>query len=50
MISVREDAAEIDLPSHLWTVESNEERRRPSTGHAGKSSELVDAVLVMFKR
>ncbi|MGP5079265.1 class I SAM-dependent methyltransferase [Brachybacterium alimentarium] len=50
MVTAREDAAELDLPSDQWTVETAAERSRPSTGHDGQSSELVDAVLVMLRR
>ena len=50
MATAREDAAELDLPSDRWTVETADERRRPSTGHDGQSSELVDAVLAMLRR
>ena len=50
MVTAHEDAAELDLPSDQWTVETADERGRPSTGHDGQSSELVDAVLVMLRR
>ena len=50
MVTAREDAAALDLPSDQWTVETADERSRPSIGHDGQSSELVDAVLVMLRR
>ncbi|WP_193105547.1 bifunctional 2-polyprenyl-6-hydroxyphenol methylase/3-demethylubiquinol 3-O-methyltransferase UbiG [Brachybacterium sp. FME24] len=50
MLTARENAAELALPSDRWTVETAEERPRPTTGHDGQSTELVDAVLVMLRR
>ena len=52
MVTAREDAAELDLPSsdRSGRCEAADERSRPATGHDGQSSELVDAVLVMLRR
>lgn len=50
MITAREDAAELALPSKEWTIEAAEEQSRPAVGHDGQPSELIDAVLVMRRR
>ena len=48
--SAREEAASLDLPTEQWTIEVAEERSRPTSGHDGQHSELLDAVLVMRRR
>lgn len=50
MITARDDAAQLDLPSDQWTIEVADERSRPSVGRDGQPSELVDAVLVARRR
>ena len=50
MLSARDDAAELDLPSHEWTIEAADERSRPSTGPDGQHAELIDTVLVAQRR
>lgn len=50
MITARDDAAQLDLPSDEWTIEVADERSRPAMGHGGQPSELVDAVLVLRRR
>lgn len=50
MISARDDAAELALPSDAWVVEAADERSRPAVGHDGEPSELIDAVLVLRRR
>ena len=50
MITARDDATQLDLPSDQWTIEVADERSRPSVGHDGQPSELADAVLVARRR
>ncbi|MGO1199669.1 MAG: class I SAM-dependent methyltransferase [Dermabacteraceae bacterium] len=50
IITARDDAAQLDLPSDQWTIEVADERSRPSVGHDGQPSELADAVLVARRR
>ena len=50
MLSARDDAAQLDLPSDEWTIEAADERSRPATGPDGQHAELIDAVLVVRRR
>ena len=50
MLSARDDAAQLDLPSDEWTIEAADERSRPATGPDGQHTELIDAVLVARRR
>ena len=50
MLTARDDAAQLDLPSDQWTIEVADERSRPSVGRDGQPYELVDAVLVARRR
>ncbi|HJB10803.1 MAG TPA: class I SAM-dependent methyltransferase, partial [Candidatus Brachybacterium merdavium] len=50
LVSARDDAAELALPSDAWVVEAADERSRPAVGHDGEPSELIDAVLVLRRR
>ena len=50
LISARDDAAQLDLPSDAWIVEAADERTRESVGPDGAPAELVDAALVLRRR
>lgn len=50
LVSARDDAAELALPSDSWVVEVADERSRAAVGHDGEPSELIDAVLVLRRR
>ena len=50
LVSARDDAAELALPSDAWVIEAADERSRPAVGHDGEPSELIDAVLVLRRR
>lgn len=50
MISARDDAAELDLPSDAWVMETADERNRAAVSPDGEEAELVDAVLVLRRR
>jgi len=50
LISARDDAAQLDLPSDAWIVEAADERTRETVGPDGEPAELVDAALVLRRR
>ena len=50
MLSARDDAAQLDLPSDEWIIEEADERSRPASGPDGQHTELIDAVLVVRRR
>ena len=50
MLSARDDAAQLDLPSDEWIIEEADERSRPASGPDWQHTELIDAVLVVRRR
>src|SRR5699024_10449645 len=50
LLSARDDAAELDLPSDEWIIEEAGEPSRPATGPYGQHARLLDAVLVARRR